>query len=596
MTEFTPPLREIRFVLRDLVGLDGIAALPGFEDATPDLVDAVLDEAGRFAAEVIAPLNRPGDSEGSRLAEGGVVTPTGFKEAYRRFVESGWGAVSFDPAHGGQGLPYALSVATLDMIQTASLGFALCPLLTLGAVEAIAAHGDADLQATFLPKLVSGEWSGTMNLTEPQAGSDLALLRSRAVRDGDRYRITGQKIFITYGEHDMAENIVHLVLARLPDAPRGVKGISLFAVPKFLPDPDGAPGSANDLRCVSLEHKLGIHASPTCVMEFGGAGEGAVGWRIGEENAGLACMFTMMNNARLAVGLQGPAIAERAYQQALAYARDRVQGAPVTGGGESVPIIRHPDVRRMLMEMKARTEAMRALAYFAAAEIDRARHHPDEGTRRAHQAAVDLLIPVVKGWCTDTGFAVASTGIQIHGGMGYIEETGAAQHLRDARIAMIYEGTNGIQAADLVGRKLGRDGGDAARAFLGRMNGTLADLAAAGEGLADLRAALADAIAALDAATGHILDTLAHGPLDAAAAAVPYLDAFGRTAGGWLMAKAALGAQAALDAGADEAGFYAAKIATARFFAQQELPRARADLAAVRAGADTVMALREDQF
>ncbi|MHA1113072.1 MAG: acyl-CoA dehydrogenase [Alphaproteobacteria bacterium] len=596
MIDFVPPLRDMRFVLRELAGLDEIAAFPGFEDATPDLVDAVLEEAGRFAAQVIAPVNRPGDIEGSRLENGAVVTPPGFHDAYARFVEGGWGAVAFDPAHGGQGLPYVLSIATLEMWLAASQGFALCPLLTLGAVEAIATHGDDALKAVYLSKLVSGQWTGTMNLTEPQAGSDMGLLRTRAVPDGDRYRITGQKIFITYGDHDMAENIVHLVLARLPDAPRGVKGISLFAVPKFLPDADGAPGVANDLRCASIEHKLGIHASPTCVMEFGPGGEGAIGWLIGEENAGLACMFTMMNNARLAVGLHGPAIAERAYQQAVAYARERVQGVPVTGGAESVPIIRHPDVRRMLMQMKARTEAMRALAYFVAAEIDRARHHPDAERRRAHQATVDLLIPVVKGWCTDTGFAVASTGVQVHGGMGYIEETGAAQHLRDARIAMIYEGTNGIQAGDLIGRKVGRDGGDAARAFLGRMNSALDELAEAGEDLADIRAALADGLVALDAATAHIVDSLARGPLDAAAAAAPYLETFGRVAGGWLMARGAARAHAALAAGTGDTAFHETKIATARFFAEHELPGARANLDAIRAGAGTVMALAEDQF
>ncbi len=447
MTDYAAPLADMRFALTEIAGIDEIARLPGCEQASPDVVDAVLEEAGKLAGGVLAPLNRIGDRQASRLENGVVRTPDGFKEAYAKYVEGGWNALPFPPEHGGQGLPMALSTAVFEMWNSANMGFALCPLLNVGAVEALHAHGTQEQKQVYLPKLVSGEWTGTMNLTEPQAGSDVGALRTRAVRDGDGYRITGQKIFITYGEHDMAANIVHLVLARLPDAPPGTRGISLFLVPKFLVDADGKLGQRNDVRCVSLEHKLGIHASPTCVLAYGDNG-GAVGFLIGEENRGMECMFTMMNNARLNVGLQGVAIAERAYQQARDFARQRVQSRPVTAtSGDTYPIIHHPDVRRMLLSMRAQTEAMRALAYYTAGAIDRARHYPDSEARAAQQRRVDLLIPVVKAWSTDLGVEIASTGVQVHGGMGFIEETGAAQHLRDARIAPIYEGTNGIQAS-----------------------------------------------------------------------------------------------------------------------------------------------------
>ena len=591
MTDYAAPLADMRFQLAEIAGIGEIAGLPGCEHATPDLVDAVLEEAAKLAGEVLAPLNRTGDQQGSRLENGVVRTPEGFKEAYARYVEGGWNALPFAPEHGGQGLPMALATAVLEMWNAANMGFALCPLLNVGAVEALTAHGSAEQQRLFLPKLISGEWTGTMNLTEPQAGSDVGALRTRALRDGDHYRITGQKIFITYGEHDMAENIVHLVLARLPDAPPGTKGISLFLVPKFLVNPDGSLGPRNDVRCVSLEHKLGIHASPTCVLAYGDGG-GAVGTLIGEENRGMECMFTMMNNARLNVGLQGVAVAERAYQRARDFARQRVQGRPMTADAAGAsPIIHHPDVRRMLLLMRARTEAMRALVYYTAGAIDRARHHPQAETRERQQRRVDLLIPVVKAWCTDLGVDIASIGVQVHGGMGFIEETGAAQHLRDARIAPIYEGTNGIQANDLLGRKLLRDRGAAARELIAEMRTVDAALAVRpGEALAALRRPLAAGIDALDSATAWLVEHAAGDAPGAFAGAVPYLTLMGTVAGGWLMAKSALAA-----GGADDAGFAAAKLATARCYAEQVLPAAPALLPAVMGGA-TVMGFDLDRF
>src|SRR5437763_2760630 len=458
MSDYLAPLADMRFTLREISGLADVATLPSCEQAAPDLVDQVLDQAAKVAGDVIAPLNAVGDRERSRLENGVVRTPTGFADAYRSYVEGGWNSLPFDPAHGGQGLPQVVSTAVLEIWSSANMSFSLCPLLNIGAVELLQAHGSPEQKRLYLEKMISGEWTGTMNLTEPQAGSDVGALRTRAVKKGDHYEITGQKIFITYGDHDMAANIVHMVLARLPDAPAGTRGISLFLVPKRLVNPDGSLGAHNDLRCVSLEHKLGIHGSPTCVMAYGDRG-GAAGYLVGEPNRGIECMFTMMNNARLNVGLQGVAIAERAYQQARDFARQRVQGRPAGVKAEGpLPIIHHPDVRRMLLDMRASTEAARALTYYVAAGIDRARHHPDADERARQQRRVDLLIPVVKAWCTDLGAEVASTGVQVHGGMGYVEETGAAQHLRDARIAPIYEGTNGIQANDLVARKLARDG------------------------------------------------------------------------------------------------------------------------------------------
>ena len=596
MTDYAAPIADMRFALTEIAGLDEIAKLPGCEQASPDLVDAVLEEAGKLAGGVLAPLNRVGDKQASRLENGVVRTPEGFKEAYAQYVEGGWNALPFAPEHGGQGLPMALATAVLEMWNSANMGFALCPLLNVGAVEAIAAHGTAEQKEIYLPKLVSGEWTGTMNLTEPQAGSDVGALRSRAVREGDHYRVTGQKIFITYGEHDMADNIVHLVLARLPDAPSGTKGISLFLVPKFLVNRDGSLGQRNDVRCVSLEHKLGIHASPTAVLAYGDNG-GAVGYLIGEENRGMECMFTMMNSARLNVGLQGVAIAERAYQQARDFARQRVQGRPVTAkaaGNHS--IIEHPDVRRMLLAMRAQTEAMRALAYYTAGAIDRARHHPESEMRVAQQRRVDLLIPVVKAWSTDLGVEIASLGVQVHGGMGFIEETGAAQHLRDARIAPIYEGTNGIQANDLVGRKLSRDGGAAAQELIAEMRALDAALAEVpGDDMATIRRSLTPGIDALAIATDWMVETGKSDPPRALAGAVPYLKLMGVVTGGWLMARGALAAQQRLTQRGGDARFHEAKVVTARFFAEHVLATAPSLLPAV-AGGSTVMSFDLDRF
>jgi acyl-CoA dehydrogenase len=429
--------------------------MPDCAEASTDVVDAVLDEAGKFAAEVLAPLNSAGDEQGAQYSNGNVTSPAGFKQAYEQFVAGGWNGLGAQPEFGGQGLPHLVAMAVQEMWNSANMAFCLCPMLTSGVIEALKLTGSDAQKQLYMPKLTAGTWSGTMNLTEPQAGSDLSAVRTQAVPEGDHYRIRGTKIFITWGEHDMSENIVHLVLARTPDAPEGVKGISLFIVPKFMVNPDGSLGERNDVKCVSIEHKLGIHASPTCVLAYGDE-KGAVGYLVGEENRGLEYMFIMMNHARLGVGLEGVALGERAYQHAREYAKTRVQGRTIgQKSGDRVTIIHHPDVRRMLLTMKAQTEAMRALAYVAAAALDRSHHHPDDKERRRNQSFVDFLIPIVKGCSAETAVEVASTGIQIHGGMGFVEETGAAQFLRDARITTIYEGTTGIQAADLVGRKVG---------------------------------------------------------------------------------------------------------------------------------------------
>ena len=596
MTAYAAPLADMRFVINELADLDGVTRLPGCADATPDLVDAVLEEAGKLAAEVLAPLNHPGDVQGCVLENGVVRTPDGFKEAYARFVEGGWNGVPFDSDYGGQNLPWLVATAVSEIWCGANMSFSLCPMLTQAAVEAVSLYGSDEIKAGYLAKLVSGEWSGTMDLTEPQAGSDLSQVRTKAVRDGEKVRITGQKVFITYGEHDLAANIVHMVLARSPDGPPGIKGLSLYLVPKFLPGEDGGPGPRNDLRAVSLEHKLGINASPTLVMSFGDDG-GATGFLVGEENRGIEHMFTMMNNARLAVGLQGVGIGERAYQQARAYARERVQGR--ADDGRSVTIDYHPDVKRMLLSMKADTEAGRALAYFVAGALDKAKRHPDAEARADNQALVDLLVPVVKAWITDVGIETANTGVQVHGGMGYIEETGAAQHLRDARIAAIYEGTNGIQAADLVGRKVTRDGGAAVGTLIARMTGLEKDLAAAGEATAAIGARLADGVRALAAATDWLIDTHPTDPAAVDAGAVLYLRLMGTVVAGWLMARAALTAARAADRGADGEGdpaFLSAKGVTARFFADQRLVQAPGLASAFMDGAAAVRAANAEQL
>src|SRR5258706_4367679 len=493
MSAYVAPLKDMRFVLTELAGMADVAKLPGCQDATPDTVDAILEEASKFATEVLDPLNSSGDKEGSKWKQGTVTTPKGFKEAYKLYCEGGWSALSLDPQWGGQGLPKVLSTPVTEMITSANMSFSLCPMLTQGAIEAMLLSGTEQLKKVFLPKMFDGSWTGTMNLTESQAGSDLALVRTKAVPKGDHYLISGQKIFITFGEHDMTENIVHLVLARTPDAPEGVKGISLFIVPKFLVKPDGSLGERNAATCASIEHKLGIHASPTAVMVF----EKAVGYLVGEENKGLSYMFIMMNAARFAVGLEGVSIAERAFQRALAYAKDRVQGRELVQGTKAVPIIRHPDVRRMLMLMKSQTEAARALAYVVAAATDFAHRAQDKEERKRHLAFVDLMIPVVKGWSTETGIDVASLGVQVHAGMGFIEETSAAQHLRDARITSIYEGTTGIQANDLVGRKIAREGGVTIKGWLAVLDAVEAELGkAAGEDMAATREAFSAALTA----------------------------------------------------------------------------------------------------
>ncbi len=594
---YVAPIADMRFVLDEIAGLPQLALLPGYEEATEDLVAPIIEEAGKLAADVLAPLNHSGDQEHAVYENGVVRTPKGFPEAYRQFVEGGWGSLPFSTEYGGQNLPWLLATAVQEMWQSANLSFSLCPLLTAGAVELLQAHGSPAQKERYLPKMVSGDWSGTMNLTEPQSGSDLSALKTKAIKSGDHYLISGQKIYITWGEHDCAENIIHMVLARTPDAPAGSRGISLFIVPKFMVKEDGALGQRNDLRCVSLERKLGINASPTAVMSYGDDG-GAVGYLVGEENRGLECMFTMMNNARLTVGLQGVAIGERAYQQARDYAKDRVQGRPLDGSGPAaVPIVQHPDVRRNLMTMRALTEASRALTYLTAAALDSAKAHPDPAERRAAQARCDILIPICKAWSTDAGCEIASLGVQIHGGMGFIEETGAAQHYRDCRILPIYEGTNGIQALDLLARKLLRDGGVAARALLAEMAAETDSLDDSGHAaLLNLQASLAPAIDLLGASTDGLLAQGAEDLRLAAAGATPYLRLFGTVIGAWLLARGAAAAVRRLDAGDGDAAFLDAKIKTALFYADNILPQARALAAIVTHGAESTLALDEAQL
>ncbi len=592
MSAYAAPLKDMKFVLNELAGLAEVAKLPGYADATPDTVEAILEEAGKFASGVLDPINHSGDQEGSRWTESGVKTPKGFREAYRQYIDGGWAALPFEPEWGGQGLPKLVATAVEETLTSSNMSFSLCPLLTQGAIHALELCGTETLKKTFMGKMIAGQWTGTMNLTEPQAGSDLALVRSHAAPKGDHYLVSGQKIFITYGDHDLTNNIVHLVLARTPDAPEGVKGISLFVVPKFMVKPDGSLGERNRVQCASIEHKLGIHASPTAVMVF----DNAVGYLVGEENKGLSYMFVMMNAARFSVGLEGVAIAERAFQRALAYARDRVQGKELTGG-KTVHIIQHPDVRRMLMLMKSQTEATRALAYVVAGAMDAAARHPDKETRARNQAFVELMIPVVKGWSTETGIEVASLGVQVHGGMGFVEETGAAQHLRDARITTIYEGTTGIQANDLMGRKIAREGGVTVKgwlALLAQFDGELAQ--SKNVDVRALRAALAAGAKGVAECVEYVLATAGKDPNAAFSGAVPFLKLMGITAGGWQMARAALIAEKQIASGNGEAKFLSAKIATARFYADHVLSQAPGLAATVIAGAAAVMALDEEQF
>ncbi len=585
MSEYRAPLKEMRFVLDEIVGLSEIAALPGHQDLTPDVVDAVLDESARFTQEVLAPLNRAGDIEGSQWGPQGVQTPAGWAQAYQQFCAAGWNGVVLPTQFGGQGLPDAVGVAIKEMISSANLAFSLGPLLTTGAVEALLTCASDEIKSLYLPKLVSGQWSGTMNLTEPQAGSDLGLIRTRAEPQADgTYRLFGQKIYITYGEHDMTDNIIHLVLARLPDAPPGVKGISMFLVPKYLVHPDASLGARNDVHCLSVEHKLGIHASPTCVMAYGDQG-GAVGYLLGEPHKGLEYMFIMMNEARLGVGLQGIALGERAYQMALAYARERKQGRDAVTGQALVTIDHHPDVRRMLMLMKCRVEAGRALAYYTSGLLDRAHAASDEATRERQLFLAEFMIPLVKGGGTEMAVDVTSLGIQVHGGMGYIEDTGAAQLWRDARITPIYEGTTGIQANDLLMRKLMRDQGATAREVFAQIASVVTSLQSHEHGsLKAMGRALDQALKAWVEATQWILQNIKTQSSGVLMAAVPYLNLAVTVTGGWMMGQAALAAARHLQQNTGDTDFMRAKIASAHFYADHVLSQAQAFAHSVQSG------------
>ncbi len=600
MNPYRAPLPEMLFVMTELAGLERVAALPGFEDAASDTVAVILEEAARFAAEVLDPLNRVGDREGAHLAgDGSVTTPTGFKDAYRQFCELGWNGLAKDPHFGGQGMPQLVAAAVDEMWKATNMAFELCPMLTSGAVEAIERNGSDALKRAYLPKMVTGEWTGTMNLTEPQAGSDLAAVRTKAVAQADgTYKLYGNKIFITYGEHDYTDNIIHLVLARSPDAPPGTKGISLFVVPKFLVDADGSLGARNDVKCVSLEHKLGIHASPTAVLAFGDNG-GAVGHLVGEENRGLEYMFVMMNLARFGVGMQGVGIADRAYQLASDYARERVQGRAV-GAPKDAPaggIVGHPDVRRMLMTMRSCAEAARALGYVTAAALDHAHRHPDAQTRKQKLAFAELMIPIVKGWSTELAQKIAYLGVQVHGGMGFIEETGAAQYARDARITTIYEGTTGIQANDLVGRKIVRDEGAALAAAIAEIRDVERSLASSSDGqLAAIGARLRAGIDALADAGRFVVGTYRQDSRAVLAGAVPFLELAGIVCGGAQLGRAALIAASKLATHEGDSGFMRAKIATARHFADHCLTQAPGLRNTIVEGASGVLAMPEEEI
>ena len=614
MSEYSAPVDDMMFVLEHIAELDGLAAHEQFAHADLETAGALLDEAGRFMSSEVAPLNVPGDQQGLGFDEGVITHPDGFGEAYRKFVGAGWNGMAFDPDFGGGGMPWCVGLAVQEMLTSASMAFSLCPLLTQGAIDALLHHADEALQQTYLPKMISGEWSGTMNLTEPHAGSDVGALTSRAEpRPDGSYLITGTKIFITYGEHELADNIIHLVLARTPDSPPGTRGISLFLVPKFLVNPDGSLGERNDLRAVSTEHKIGIHASPTCVMSYGDNG-GAVGYMVGPEHGGMRAMFTMMNNARLSVGLQGLSLTERAYQQARDYAVERKQGRAIgteLPPGQSSPIVDHADVRRMLMTMRANAEAMRCVMYLNAAAIDESLSAADPDERAQADELVALLTPISKGWGTDLGVEMTSLGVQVHGGMGYVEETGAAQHWRDTRIAPIYEGTNGIQAADLAFRKLPLDGGKAMARLIGQIGETAAELAASDD--ADLKAIAASLSAGAEAfgnAAMWLGTQLASAPNDVAAGSTPFMRLAGVVVGGWLLARSAqaaanlLAEQGLSVAEARDAGgsgpsgpqFLADKIATAHFYATQILSGAAGLVPAVTGGADQFYAIPADRL
>ncbi len=593
MTDFVAPLDDIRFTLNHVARLEEISKLNGYQHADPDTVDTIIEEAARFFEEVIAPLNRIGDEQGSVLdPDGQVLTPEGFKQAYAKYVEAGWAAAQAPVEWGGGGLPYTVGVVIEELFKTANLAFSLCPLLTHGAIVALERHGSDSLKETYLEHLVSGRWSGTMVLTEPHAGSDLGTILTRAEpQDDGSYRLFGTKIFITWGDHDLTENVIHFVLARTPDSPPGTKGISMFLVPKYILDGEGNPGERNDYKVVSLEHKLGIHASPTCVLSFGDEGMGATGYLVGEEHTGMRNMFTMMNAARIGVGMEGLASTERALQRAANYARERVQGRAIgSPSHEPVPIIEHPDVRRMLLTMKAYSEAMRALLYWTAQEGDYAAHGETEERRAEASNHLALITPIVKAWSTDLGFEMTSVGIQVHGGMGYVEETGAAQHLRDSRIAMIYEGTNGIQAIDLVLRKLPLENGQVVTRFIEGMTPIMSEMTEHDD-LGAFRDELTTAIQGLADTTTWMGERLVAGDLDSAlAGATPYLRQFGTVVGGWLMAVAAVAAKGS--PGGYGSDFLADKVNTARFYGEHLLPQANGLIPTIKAGPDLLASAR----
>jgi alkylation response protein AidB-like acyl-CoA dehydrogenase len=593
MSDYQAPLRQMRFTIEHLADFEEVTALPDFSAVDTDTVGAVLEEAAKFASNVLAPTNWVGDRQGVKVVDRAVVVPQEFTDAYAQFREAGWPAIASNPDFGGQGLPKTLALACDEMWAAANVSFALCPELSQGAILAMDRHATDELKQVFLEKLVSGQWAGTMCLTEPQAGSDLSSLTTRAEPRGDRYLITGRKIYITWGDHPMAENIIHLVLARLPDAPQGTKGISLFVVPKFKLEADGTPGARNDVFPVSVEHKMGIHASPTCVLAFGDEG-GAEGYLVGKPNEGLAAMFTMMNYMRLGVGAQGVGLSDRSYQKSVAYARERVQGRAPDERGR-VAIIRHPDVRRMLLLMRTLTQASRAVCYYTASCLDRTAHGTDPETVSQWQSRAELLTPIAKAWCTEVAQEATELGIQVHGGMGYVEETGVAQFYRDARIASIYEGTNGIQAIDLVGRKLLRDGGATVSAFVSDMRSVDAPLANAGEELAVVRAALARALDELVQSSTFLLTSEKRDPELVSAAAFDYMMLMGTVIGGWQFARGALVALGDTGAGND-AAFNQAQVVMARFYAEHVLPRCTAHAAAVRAGSASTMALAAENF
>ncbi|HEY3808838.1 MAG TPA: acyl-CoA dehydrogenase [Steroidobacteraceae bacterium] len=588
------PVKDLRFVLNELLQVQQLARLPRYAEFSTELSDSILDEAARFGEQVLAPINVLGDTRGAQYRDGGVQMPEAFRAAYAKFVEAGWPQLSAPVERGGQGAPLVLAVAAEEIWFGCNLAFMLCPQLSRGALDALELEATPELQRMLLPKLITGEWTGTMNLTEPQAGSDLALIRTRARAEGDHYRISGQKIFITYGDHDMTDNIVHLLLARIDDAPPGVKGISMFAIPKRLINADGSLGDANDLRCVSIEHKLGIHASPTCVMSYGDNG-GALGYIVGEPHRGLEYMFIMMNSARLSVGVQGIGLSELALQQASAWGHSRLQGRPVggshaaAGNAAAAPIVRHPDVARMLLTIRANVEAMRALALYTAFTFDKARAESDEQRRAAANARGELLIPIVKAWSTDQGASLASLSIQIHGGVGFIEETGVAQTLRDVRITSIYEGTTGIQANDLLGRKVGRDRGHTLSALLSDLMREINDLRGNDPSLRSVRNAAIEGLTVLRDATVALLHQFGEQPARAYAVSVPYLHLCGRVLGGALMARSAAIASRRLAEGSGDTAFYRAKLQSARFYAEFLLPESLSLARTVKSGGASVV-------